>query len=48
MALAGSGRSVFPWWGELTGMPNNDAPFMLDSSDTFRAEGRSLRAGPKG
>jgi hypothetical protein len=38
MALAGSGRCVFPWLGELTGMPNDDAPYMLDSSDTFRAE----------
>jgi hypothetical protein len=37
-ALAGSGRRVFTWLGELTGMPNDDTPFMLDSSDTFRAE----------
>jgi arylsulfatase len=29
---------VFTRLGELTDMPNGDAPFILDSSDTFRAE----------
>jgi arylsulfatase len=33
-----AGRTTFNWSGELTGTPNGDAPFILDSSYTFTAE----------
>ena len=33
-----AGRTEFTWSGELTGTPNGDAPFILDSSYTFKAE----------
>jgi arylsulfatase len=33
-----AGRNVFTWSGELTGTPNGDAPFILDSSYDFTAE----------
>jgi len=33
-----AGRNVFTWSGELTGTPNGDAPFILDSSYTFTAD----------
>jgi hypothetical protein len=39
---------VFTWLGELTDTPNGDAPFMLDSSDTFRAEVEIPEGGAEG
>src|SRR5262249_58753959 len=33
-----AGRSEFTWSGEITGTPNGDAPSILNSSFTFRAE----------
>src|SRR5208282_2895465 len=33
-----AGRTQFTWSGEMTGTPNGDAPFILDSSYTFTAE----------
>ncbi len=33
-----AGRTEFTWTGEMTGTPNGDAPFILDSSYTFTAE----------
>jgi arylsulfatase len=33
-----AGRNVFTWSGELTGTPNGDAPFILDSSYYFKAD----------
>jgi arylsulfatase len=33
-----AGRNVFTWSGELTGTPNGDAPFILDSSYNFKAD----------
>ena len=33
-----AGRNVFTWSGEMTGTPNGDAPFILDSSYNFQAE----------
>jgi arylsulfatase len=33
-----AGRSNFAWSGELTGMPNGDAPSLLNTSYTFKAD----------
>jgi arylsulfatase A-like enzyme len=33
-----AGRTTFTWSGEMTGTPNGDAPFILDSSYNFKAE----------
>jgi arylsulfatase len=33
-----AGRTVFTWSGEITGTPNGDAPFLLDSSYNYKAE----------
>ena len=33
-----AGRNEFTWLGELTGTPNGDAPFILNSSYTFKAD----------
>jgi len=33
-----AGRTTFTWSGEMTGTPNGDAPFILNSSYNFKAE----------
>ena len=33
-----AGRTAFTWSGEITGTPNGDAPFILDSSYNYKAE----------
>src|SRR5215475_5284617 len=33
-----AGRTLFSWAGEITGTPNGDAPSILDSSYSFKAE----------
>jgi arylsulfatase len=33
-----AGRTQFTWSGEITGTPNGDAPFILDSSFNFKAD----------
>jgi len=33
-----AGRTQFTWSGEITGTPNGDAPFILDSSYNFKAD----------
>ncbi len=43
-----AGRNVFTWSGELTGTPNGDAPFILDSSYNFRADVEIPPAARKG
>jgi arylsulfatase A-like enzyme len=43
-----AGRTVFTWSGELTGTPNGDAPFILDSSYNFKAEVEIKQGGAEG
>jgi arylsulfatase len=43
-----AGRTDFSWSGELTGTPNGDAPFILDSSYTFTAEAEIPQGGAEG
>jgi arylsulfatase len=43
-----SGRNTFTWSGEITGTPNGDAPFILDSSYNFKAEVEIPEAGAEG
>jgi arylsulfatase len=43
-----AGRSVFTWSGELTGTPNGDAPFILNSSYHFEAEVEIPKGGAQG
>jgi hypothetical protein len=43
-----AGRTEFTWSGELTGTPNGDAPFILDSSYTFKAEVEIPKGGAEG
>jgi arylsulfatase A-like enzyme len=43
-----AGRNEFTWSGELTGTPNGDAPFILDSSYTFKAEVEIPKGGAEG
>jgi arylsulfatase len=43
-----AGRNVFTWSGELTGTPNGDAPFILDSSYNFKAEVEIPEGGAEG
>jgi hypothetical protein len=39
---------VFTWSGEMTGTPNGDAPFILDSSYNFKAEVEIPEGGAEG
>jgi hypothetical protein len=41
-------RTKFSWSGEITGTPNGDAPFILDSSYTFTADIEIPEAGAEG
>jgi arylsulfatase A-like enzyme len=43
-----AGRNVFTWSGELTGTPNGDAPFILNSSYNFKAEVEIPEGGAEG
>jgi arylsulfatase len=43
-----AGRTVFTYSGELTGTPNGDAPFILDSSYNFTAEVEIPQGGAEG
>jgi len=43
-----AGRNVFTWSGELTGTPNGDAPFILDSSYNFKADVEIPEGGAEG
>jgi len=43
-----AGRSEFTYSGELTGTPNGDAPFILNSSYTFTADVEVPRGGAEG
>jgi arylsulfatase len=43
-----AGRTSFTWSGELTGTPNGDAPFILDSSYKFTAEVEIPKGGAEG
>jgi arylsulfatase A-like enzyme len=43
-----AGRTEFTWSGELTGTPNGDAPFILDSSYNFKAEVEIPKGGGEG
>src|SRR5262245_35506327 len=43
-----AGRNVFTWPGELTGTPNGDAPFILDSSYNFKADVEIPEGGAEG
>jgi arylsulfatase len=43
-----AGRNVFTWSGEITGAPNGDAPFILDSSYNFKAEVQIPEGGAEG
>jgi arylsulfatase len=43
-----TGRTGFTWSGEITGTPNGDAPSILDSSYTFRAEVEIPQGGAEG
>jgi arylsulfatase len=43
-----AGRNVFTWSGELTGTPNGDAPFILDSSYNFKADVEIPESGAEG
>jgi arylsulfatase A-like enzyme len=43
-----AGRTEFTWSGELTGTPNGDAPFILDSSYTFKADVEIPEGGGEG
>ena len=43
-----TGRKEFSWSGEMTGTPNGDAPFILDSSYSFKAEVEIPQGGAEG
>jgi hypothetical protein len=43
-----AGRNVFTWTRELTGTPNGDAPSILNSSYTFKAEVEIPQGGAEG
>jgi len=43
-----AGRTEFTWSGEITGTPNGDAPFILDSSYNFKAEVDIPQGGAEG
>ncbi|MBV8454724.1 MAG: arylsulfatase, partial [Deltaproteobacteria bacterium] len=43
-----AGRTQFTWSGEITGTPNGDAPFILDSSYNFKAEVEIPQGGAEG
>jgi arylsulfatase A-like enzyme len=43
-----AGRTQFVWSGEITGTPNGDAPFILDSSYNFKAEVEIPQGGAEG
>ncbi len=43
-----AGRKEFTWSGEMTGTPNGDAPFILDSSYNFKAEVEIPEGGAEG
>jgi hypothetical protein len=43
-----AGRNLFTWSGEITGIPNGDAPSILDSSFTFKAEVEVPQSGAEG
>src|SRR5262250_1577393 len=43
-----AGRTQFTWSGKMTGTPNGDAPFILDSSYTFTAEVEIPEGGAEG
>ncbi len=43
-----AGRTEFSWSGEITGTPNGDAPNILDSSFTYRAEVDIRQGGAEG
>ncbi len=43
-----AGRTVFTYSGEITGTPNGDAPFILDSSYNFKAEVEVPQGGGEG
>jgi arylsulfatase len=43
-----AGRDVFTWTGPLPGTPNGDAPSILDTSYTFKAEVEIPQNGAKG
>ncbi len=43
-----AGRTDFSWTGEITGTPNGDAPFLLDSSFAFKADVEVPSGGAEG
>jgi arylsulfatase len=43
-----AGRTEFTWSGEITGTPNGDAPSILDSSFTYKAEVDIPQGGAEG
>jgi arylsulfatase len=43
-----AGRTEFTWSDEITGTPNGDAPFILDSSYNFKTEVDIPPAGAEG
>lgn len=43
-----AGRNAFTWSGELTGTPNGDAPFILNSSYSFKADVEIPKGGAEG
>jgi arylsulfatase A-like enzyme len=43
-----AGRTQFTWSGEITGTPNGDAPFILDSSYNFKADVDIPQGGAEG
>jgi hypothetical protein len=43
-----AGRREFTWSGELTGTPNGDAPFLLNTSYTYTAEVEIPQGGAEG
>ncbi len=43
-----AGRTQFTWSGEITGTPNGDAPFILDSSYNFKADVEIPQGGAEG
>ena len=43
-----AGRTEFTWSGEITGTPNGDAPFLLDTSYHYKAEVDIPQGGAEG
>jgi arylsulfatase len=43
-----AGRNTFTWSGEITGTPNGDAPFILDTSYNFKADVEIPQGGAEG